>query len=274
MPVDDEVDKGKKPHPDSQYIMQDNIGVVIANGLSVVYKKKPENPVDFFAKWLLRQSEIQKHEAEEKAKEQMVLDLKDQELKHQAQLKKAEEERKEQKKQLEDKKDAFHKKILASDDLNKELPLLADHLEFFTGSTAVYIGKVVKPIKGISNGLPEDADEWAHVIETAKPHIKFMHATNDHREFLVDKILEQEQGITYRLFKEEEKKPESAKKAEEGKEEPVDKTPKHIFISEVVKEPRMHYYRVPRLGSYLAIKLEYESCMFEGAFDDAIEDYF
>lgn len=40
-------------HPDSQYIMQANIGPVIAKGLAHVYKEKPQNPVDFFAKWLL-----------------------------------------------------------------------------------------------------------------------------------------------------------------------------------------------------------------------------
>ena len=40
-------------HPDSAYVMQDKIGLTIAKGLSVVYKQKPENPVDFFAKWLL-----------------------------------------------------------------------------------------------------------------------------------------------------------------------------------------------------------------------------
>ena len=45
-------------HPDSQYIMQDKIGVVIAKGLAQVYKEKPRNPVDFFAKWLLHQSDI------------------------------------------------------------------------------------------------------------------------------------------------------------------------------------------------------------------------
>ncbi len=44
----------KQPlHPASEYIMQDNIGLVIAKGLSVVYKEKPKNPTDFFAKWLL-----------------------------------------------------------------------------------------------------------------------------------------------------------------------------------------------------------------------------
>ena len=37
----------------SNYIQQDNIGLVIAKGLSVVYKEKPGNPVEFFANWLL-----------------------------------------------------------------------------------------------------------------------------------------------------------------------------------------------------------------------------
>lgn len=36
----------------------------------------------------------------------------------------------------------------------------------------------------------------------------------------------------------------------------------------------MHFYRVPRLGAYLAIKLEYDSCLFEGALDAAVNDYF
>lgn len=31
----------------------------------------------------------------------------------------------------------------------------------------------------------------------------------------------------------------------------------HMYVPEVVREPKMHFYRVPRLGSYLAIPLEY-----------------
>jgi len=46
--------------------MQDHIGLVIAKGLSVVYKEQPKNPVDFFAKWLLQQSSIKKRELLEK----------------------------------------------------------------------------------------------------------------------------------------------------------------------------------------------------------------
>ena len=35
----------------------------------------------------------------------------------------------------------------------------------------------------------------------------------------------------------------------------------------------MHYYDVPKLGSYLAIKLEYQSCLFEQAYDEAVDDF-
>jgi hypothetical protein len=44
-------------------------------------------------------------------------------------------------------------------------------------------------------------------------------------------------------------------------------------VPEVVREPKIHFYTVPRLGSYLAIKLEYNSCLFEEGFDEAVEDY-
>lgn len=49
--------------------------------------------------------------------------------------------------------------------------------------------------------------------------------------------------------------------------------PKHIYVQEVVREPRMHFFKVPKLGSYMAIRLEYDSCLFEEALDAAVKDY-
>ena len=43
-------------------------------------------------------------------------------------------------------------------------------------------------------------------------------------------------------------------------------------MKEVVREPKMHFYRVPRLGSYMAIPLEYESCLTPAALDAAVAD--
>ena len=44
-------------------------------------------------------------------------------------------------------------------------------------------------------------------------------------------------------------------------------------MPEVVREDRIHFFDVPKLGSYLAIKLEYESCLFEESFDAALANY-
>lgn len=34
----------------------------------------------------------------------------------------------------------------------------------------------------------------------------------------------------------------------------------------------MKFFKVPRLGAYLAFKLDYQSCLFEEALDEAIKD--
>jgi hypothetical protein len=47
----------------------------------------------------------------------------------------------------------------------------------------------------------------------------------------------------------------------------------HIYVPEVVREPKMHFYRVPRLGAFMAVPLEYNSCLFEKSLDQAIADY-
>lgn len=107
-----------------------------------------------------------------------------------------------------------------------------------------------------------------------------MHASSDH-SFLVDKILQQDEGITYKLFSEEEEPVVEAEASEnedeDGKPKPPKvippKLPRHILVPEVVREPKMHFYTVPRLGSYLAVRLEYNSCLQEEAFDHAVADF-
>jgi len=51
------------------------------------------------------------------------------------------------------------------------------------------------------------------------------------------------------------------------------KTFKHVYVNEVVREPRMHYFKVPRLGSFMAVPLVYKSCMFEDALENSVNDY-
>ena len=98
-----------------------------------------------------------------------------------------------------------------------------------------------------------------------------MYSTN---ESIIDKSLKQDEGITYKLFTEEEAEEEKKEEGEEGAEEDEKEVlPRNILIPEVVREDKIHYYDVPRLGSYLAIKLEYKACLSEVAFDAALTDY-
>ena len=143
----------------------------------------------------------------------------------------------------------------------------------------MYVGKVVNPIKEIT----EADDDKAHVDANAVPQIQFSHSDDTHN-FMVDKILKQNEGITYSLFTEEapaddegETPPQEPASGDEGapataqvaKPKPL----RHILVPEVVHEPKIHFYTVPRLGSYLAIKLEYNTCLFQEAFDEATADY-
>jgi hypothetical protein len=48
---------------------------------------------------------------------------------------------------------------------------------------------------------------------------------------------------------------------------------KHVFVKEVVREPKIHFFKVPKLGSYMAVPLVYDSCQFEEALDNAVADH-
>jgi len=54
--------------------------------------------------------------------------------------------------------------------------------------------------------MPEDASDTAHIIEGAKEEIHFIHASEGY-EFMEGEVLTREQGITFELFKVEEKAP-------------------------------------------------------------------
>jgi len=97
-------------------------------------------------------------------------------LKHKEQLAKAAAERRTaeqiaQKAAMTEKIVQFTNQVERCDDLADELPQLANHLAEFTGATACYIGKIAKPIKGVSKGMREDQDDEAHIINNAKNEI-------------------------------------------------------------------------------------------------------
>ena len=165
-------------------------------------------------------------------------------------------------------KTGFKEQIIGCQDLYSELQNLLDHVYESTGATAGYIGKVNKPILGTREGLAEDAKENAHIIPDAEDQIQFMYTTNS-VDYLYERTLSKDVGVTYKLFRDDQCHRVNPIIIDETKEG----VPKHIFVPDVVREKEMFYYKYPRLGSYMAIKLEFNSCLSEEAFDAAVENY-
>ena len=63
--------------PEAEYLKSQEIGLVIAKGMAVTFQKKPKNPIDFFAKWLLREAQNKSILAEQEEKMIHLKELKD-----------------------------------------------------------------------------------------------------------------------------------------------------------------------------------------------------
>lgn len=173
-------------------------------------------------------------------------------------------------------KDDFWDKVQKSKDLHDNLDDLTNFIQKHTGATGVYIGKLVYPMKEIE----EDAGELDHEDQEAPKVIRYIHATENHK-FLIDRCLGPDEGITHDVFKdatnvEEEQQEENPE--EEGEEKPVEEkdiidTFKHVYVEEVVRQPRMLYQKVPRLGAYMAVPMVYNSCLFDDSLEQAVADF-
>jgi hypothetical protein len=44
-------------------------------------------------------------------------------------------------------------------------------------------------------------------------------------------------------------------------------------IPQVVKNTNIKFFDVPRLGSFMAVKMEYNSCLNEDSYDEGLDSY-
>ena len=110
-----------KEHSDITYLKQDEIGLVISKALSETYKAQPNDPVNFFAKFLLNHSRTARKAKEEKDAEKHVKDMKD---KHLAKLKTKEQEEAERqlkKKQKQEKIEQFYASLKSDEESAHDL---------------------------------------------------------------------------------------------------------------------------------------------------------
>lgn len=197
-------------------------------------------------------------------------------------LEAAEQDKKRRGAERQDRMAKFFEELGKSRDLKDKLDDLAEFLQEHTGpSTGVYIGKLERPRRAIGDA----DDDKAHVDREGQRLIRFQYASKGH-EFMKGKLLRPDQGITHTVFQEaapaEEAPPEDAEegggeakaaKQQVGDPNDIINSMKHLYIKEVVREPKIHFYKVPRLGSYMAVPIEYESCLTVAALDEAVADF-
>ena len=262
--------KNDIPQQEIQFLDDSNLAKIVNKGLAELYRLKPENPITFLANFLLNedhakvvlnrisQSKELKKETEEKIQkeEEYMTQLTEE-------INKKEEEKNEIKKKLRD-------TIINCEDFEEGLNDICEQLKNIIGATGVYISIYDLKRKEV-NSL--DEDENAHIDPENINVLRYIHWNKDH-DFLHGKILEPKQGVTYSLFMDvsgdeegeegEEAAPEK-NEGEEGEEGEVDDKKedviKSIEIQDVIMDNKIKFFREPRLGSYLAYNISYQSSL-------------
>jgi hypothetical protein len=163
----------------------------------------------------------------------------------------------------------FWQNLYKSEDPFDNLGEFAEYLHRNVGSTGVYIGQLEAPFKNIA----EDADEEAHLDKNSPEVIKYKFANADHKELMVGTKLEPNHGLTHKVFSEEVTNHNLGVSIQDKTDEQAIDLYKHKYVPEVVRNKDMYYWKVPRLGSYLAIPMVYKSCLSVSSYTQAVDEY-
>jgi len=250
---------------DIQYLLDDKIGLVLSEGLNVLYRVQPRHPVDYFAKWLLNYEATQKnkktvHESENKTKD--ILKKYDEV----AEVRQKREAELDAQRQLTEKAQTNFNEKLKSHEYHEELLTndLPSFIEKQKGLPAVYIGKLEHPTRAVGD---DEEEELAH-LDTSQPKLISYIGASGAQKFIIGRELLPDTGVTYTVFqpKEEEQPPA------EGEEAPVVTKPNYLYIPDVTKDQRIVYFRIPKLGAYQACPLSYKSVLSERSFDEGVKE--
>ena len=172
------------------------------------------------------------------------------------------------------KKQIFINKVDDCEDHEDILQDLSDYLHEYTNSTSVYIAKLVQE----KNEIEEDDDDRAHFKEEGALYLDIYHSSPEDFKFLERKTIAATEGIVHDIFNEDEapqaNTPEPQTEGEGEGEEREPPKPHNVLVEEIVREPRLKFFKVPRLGNLFCVRLSYESCLFEEALDEAVKDVY
>lgn len=252
--------------------LRSTVSSALTSALAEVARTQPEDPVEFLGNWLLRNSEYillqrrqaeaeeaqKKHREEEESKKAEIAQVLAQ-LEADGPAARAAKAEKDLVEQLETCAEV-NSSVLAS---------VAATVQRLTNASSVYIAERL--------GDPAAAEEGAE--DAAKsPRIKYLATAGEHQEYLTEEILPAGSGVTWKCWvlppREEEEEPEEEEMEEDADGNPVPKPKKIkpepelpvVHISNVLTDPSVHFFRVPRAGAFVAQPLQYPSVLHSDAF--------
>jgi hypothetical protein len=281
--------------PEIEYLKESTLCETLNKAFTELYRVKPENPIIFLSKWLTRESKsmelLRKYneDALKREKLKMKYHLKDKKEEAKNQL------NEEAKKVYSDHQESLIKEIQTCPDFWLGFNHICEELKILTNATGVYIALYDLKRKEVS----EDDDETGHIFQPNTQVIRYIAWNNDH-DFLHGKCIEPNQGITYDLFnvksgspppqQGEQTQPENPppENPEGGnveggsnnvvnvnnnieKEEENERVVNSLLVDDVVVEPKMKFFREPRLGCYYCLDITYETSMSYNSLLSAIQ---
>ncbi|OMJ82087.1 hypothetical protein SteCoe_17305 [Stentor coeruleus] len=248
------------------YLKKEEISSVLSMALGELYLSKPKNQLYFLGNWLLNYSKSLKKQvkASHELDNQILLQIdheKALEMQKDSEAKIAEEAGK-----VHEKEGILRGLIGMTREVDEFLPKVIEHISNHIKAAAGYIGLQEKVKKQVT---PLD-DDKAHIDDDAPWVIKYIAATSN-SQFMIDQILKEEEGqATWGLWKEDEEEDiQEEENLEETKRKPKIKV---CSVDDVVSDPRIKFFDVPKLGAYFAVPLNYKTCLYEQSFDAGIED--
>ena len=248
-----------------KFLQNSSLSKVLDRAFNELYRIRPKDPVMFLSKWLFRESRAieltKKYNDDEKVRAKL-----EEKFFEKKKLKQIEEEKKEEEKNIR-KKDENNliKEIEECKDFWLGFNHICQRLKELSGATGCYLG--IYDLK--RKKVEEDDDETGHIDPSNSKVLRYIGWNDDHN-FLEGQYLEQNQGVTFDLILPQQKLQQQEGEGEQkSQEKPV--IPQvteqkkdelnNILIADVVNEPRMKFFREPRLGCYLSLDLTYKTSL-------------
>lgn len=237
-----------------------------------LYNAKPTNPIKYLGSYLINESKSNLIKLEIEKEEKKQRKLKENHEKEEKQRKNQEfsleiEIEKKKKSKIE-----LISLIKSSSDLEKDFFQICDLLKELTKSTTVTISYYDQKRRVVSS----NEDEFAHLLP--ENVVRFVGFDRESC-FLEHQCIENGEGVTLDLIKNEEN--EGNNENNEGNEGNNQKETdentrkislKTVFIDEVIRNPRIKFFKEPKLGCYFALNISYNSSLNKKSLSSSIEN--